>query len=742
METWRASAAEAASLLAATHGDPFALLGPHAAPGGVVWRAFLPGAVCVEALLPGGPRPLTPREEPGLFEGFLPGAARADCRRLRVHTRDTVWELDDAYAFGPLLGPLDDHLLLEGTHTRLHARLGAHLVTHEGVAGVRFAVWAPHARRVSVVGDFNLWDGRRHPMRRRVDSGLWEIFVPGLGEGALYKYELLGPDGALLPLKADPFGFAAELRPGTASVVADLEGFAWTDAAWLAARAARDWQAAPMSVYEVHAPSWKRHPDGRFWNWQELAADLIPYAKGMGFTHIEFMPVMEHPLDASWGYQPIGMHAVTARLGGPRGLMAFIDAAHAAGIGVILDWVPAHFPQDAHGLAWFDGTPLYEHPDPRRGYHPDWRTAIYDYGRTEVQSFLASNAMFWIERFHADGLRVDAVSSMIHLDYSRGAGEWEPNADGGNDNRDAIACLRRVNALVAAEGQGALMIAEEATDWRGVTDGPEHGGLGFQLKWNMGWMNDTLRYMAREPVHRGWHHGAMNFALMYAWNERYILPLSHDEVVHGKGSLLGRMPNGGEGADDWQRFANLRAYLGFMWGHPGKKLLFMGGEFGQWREWSEARELDWWLLRHAPHSGVQALVRDLNALHRGLPALHARDASPDGFAWIDADDDEDCVFSWLRFDGAGGPPVAVLCNMTAAPVDAHLVGLPAAGRWREALNTDASAYGGSGLGNLGRVTAQAAPALGQPASAWVMLPPLAALYLTPETWPPPEDPDA
>jgi len=742
MTDWRAGDAELTAFLAATHGDPFALLGPHLVPGGVVWRAFLPGASRVEALLPDGPRPLAPRGTEGFFEGLLPGTRREDCTRLRAQEPGGMREFHDAYAMGPALGPLDDHLLLEGTHTRLHERLGAHLIAHEGVAGTRFAVWAPHARRVSVVGDFNLWDGRRHPMRRRVDSGLWELFIPGIGEGTVYKYELLGPDGKLLPLKADPFGFAAELRPATASVVADLDGFEWTDRAWMAARAKSDAQAQPMSVYEVHAPSWKRHPDGRFWNWDELAADLIPYAKALGFTHLQLMPVMEHPLDASWGYQPVGMHAVTARLGGPRGLMRFVNAAHEAGLGVLLDWVPAHFPQDAHGLARFDGTPLFEHPDPQRGFHPDWGTAIYDYGRTEVRAFLASNAMFWIERFHADGLRVDAVSSMIHLDYSRGPGAWSPNEDGGNDNRDAIACLRHVNALVRREGRGALMIAEEATDWSGVTAPAAEGGLGFDLKWNMGWMNDTLRYVAKEPVHRGWHHQLMNFSLMYAFNERFVLPLSHDEVVHGKASLLGRMPKGGEGADDWQRFANLRAYLGYMWGHPGKKLLFMGGEIAQWREWSEARELDWWLLQYAPHRGVQTLVRDLNALHQALPALHAADAAPAGFEWIDPDDAEGCTFTWLRHDGAGGAPVAVLCNFTAAPREAHLIGLPAPGRWRELLNTDATVYGGSGLGNLGVVRAQDVPAFGQPASAWVMLPPLAAVYLAPEEWPPPEDNDA
>ena len=726
MESWAASDGDVAALLEARHPDPFAVLGPHAAAGGHVWRVLRPGAEHVEAMQGGRAFPLSKRHAFGFFEGMVPHGRPC---QLRVTEGGTTSIFADPYAFGPSLGPLDDHLLIEGTHQRLHERLGAHLILHEGVAGVRFAVWAPHAMRVSVVGEFNRWDGRWHPMRRRVDSGLWEIFLPGITEGTAYKYELLGADGQMLPLKADPFGFAAELRPANASVVARIDGFAWNDAAYLAARAKRDARRAPMSIYEVHAPSWKRHPDDRFWNWDELAADLIPYVVDLGFTHIEFMPVMEHPLDGSWGYQPIGMHAVTARLGHPLGLMRFIDAAHGAGIGVLLDWVPAHFPEDAHGLARFDGTALYEHPDPQRGYHPDWQTAIYDYGRKEVQAFLASNALFWLERFHADGLRVDAVSSMIHLDYSREAGQWTPNEDGGNDNRDAVGFLRRSNSMLAEQAPGALIIAEEATDWTGISAPVSQGGLGFAFKWNMGWMNDTLRYVAKDPLHRRWHHRLMNFGMMYAFNEAFILPLSHDEVVHGKATLLGRMPG-----DDWQRFANLRAYYGFMWGHPGKKLLFMGQEFGQWREWSETRELDWWLLAHKPHQGIQCLVRTLNHLHRDLPALHARDCEAEGFCWIDANASEHSLFTWLRFDGAGGPPLAVLCNFTPVPREAVLVGLPFGGVWREVLNTDAAEFGGSGQGNLGVVTATHDPAFGHPASARVFLPPLATIYLAPAAW--------
>ncbi|WP_424812079.1 1,4-alpha-glucan branching protein GlgB [Roseococcus sp. YIM B11640] len=734
MAGWRASDEDVAALIGARHGDPFALLGPHPSGDGIVVRALRPGADGVDVLFEDEVLPLTRRGDTPLFEGFFPGRPFPSPYALAIREGGGRMVILDPYAFGPTLGPLDDHLLLEGSHHRLPGRLGAHIITHEGAKGVRFAVWAPHATRVSVVGEFNRWDGRFHPMRRRVDSGIWEFFLPGLEEGQAYKYELAGPDGALLPLKADPVGFAAELRPATASVVACIEGFGWTDENWLEARKKLDARREPMSIYEVHAPSWKRHPDGRFWDWDRLALDLIPYVKDLGFTHIEFMPVMEHPFDASWGYQPIGLHAVTSRLGHPLGLARFIDAAHAAGIGVILDWVPAHFPNDAHGLSHFDGSTLYEHPDPRRGYHPDWQTAIYDYGRKEVEAFLTSNALFWLEQYHADGLRVDAVSSMIHLDYSRGPGEWVPNEDGGNDNRDAVGFLRRTNMLLATECPGALSIAEEATDWVGVSAPVAKGGLGFSFKWNMGWMNDTLRYVEKDPLHRRWYHGLMNFGLVYAFNENFILPLSHDEVVHGKGTLLGRMP--APDGDDWRRFANLRTYFAFMWGHPGKKLLFMGQEFGQWREWSEERELDWWLLQYPSHQGVRDLIRELNRLHREVPALHARDTEAEGFTWIDADDEQRSIFTWLRFDGEGGPPVAVLCNFTPVPRVATLIGLPQAGMWREVLNTDAKEYGGSGLGNLGRVKAVDEPAFNQPASAKVLLPPLATVYLMPEAWQP------
>jgi 1,4-alpha-glucan branching enzyme len=720
---WRAPPEEVARFLGARHADPFALLGPHAAEGGVVVRAFVPHA---EELFVQGVA-LERRDDAGFFEGLIPGATLPFRYVLQARNAGGAWTIEDPYRFGPVLGPLDDHLLVEGTHRRLHERLGAHAVEHEGVAGVRFAVWAPNASRVALVAGFNEWDTRRHPMRKRLDSGIWEIFIPGIGAGQPYKYAILDRDGVEQPWKADPFGLAAELRPSTASLVAEEARFAWRDAAFLAARPARQAPHAAISIYEVHAPSWRRHPDGRFYTWDELAESLIPYAAWMGFTHLELMPVMEHPLDESWGYQPIGMFAPTARLGDARGLMRFVDAAHEAGLGVILDWVPAHFPRDPHGLIRFDGQPLYEHADPRRGQHREWGTAVFDYGRREVAAFLTASALHWIERFHADGLRVDAVSAMIWHDHGRAAGDWVPNEDGSTENREAIAFLRQVNTLVAQEHPGAMMVAEEATSWPGVTKPAAEHGLGFGFKWNMGWMNDTLRYVAMDPLYRRWHHGLITFGLTYAFSENFVLPLSHDEVVHGKGSLLGRLPKG-RSVDDWERFATLRAYYGFMWGHPGKKLLFMGGEIAQWREWSEARELDWHLLQWAPHQGVQRLVRDLNLAYRATPALHAKDAEWAGFRWIEPDDSEHSTFSWLRFGAAEDPPVAVLCNFTPEPRRMR-IGLPRPGLWREIVNTDAVAYGGSGLGNLGAVRAEDVPDRGFPASAEVTLPPLATIWL-------------
>jgi 1,4-alpha-glucan branching enzyme len=720
---WRAADDDVARIAAARHGDPFAILGQHRAAGGMAVRAFVPDAEHVQVLWDGGCLGLVPRGTEGFFEGFLPGEESRIAYRLRAENAGGVWEFADPYAFAPVLGPLDDHLLVEGTHQRLYERLGAHPMTHEGTDGVLFAVWAPQARRVSVVGDFNRWDGRRHQMRKRVDSGLWEIFAPGVTGGTAYKYEIVGAQGALLPLKADPFAYSGELRPSTASIVASTGRFAWDDAQHMTSRKGAEARRAPMAIYEVHLGSWRRNEAGGFLSYDELAAQLIPYAVDMGFTHIELMPVSEHPLDASWGYQPIGLFAPTRRFGDPAGFQRFVDEAHRAGLGVILDWVPAHFPTDEHGLAHFDGAPLYEHPDPRRGFHPDWNTAIYDFGRREVANFLASNALYWLDRFHIDGLRVDAVASMLYLDYSRKAGEWLPNPGGGNDNRDAVRFLQRVNELVYAAFPGTMTIAEESTAWPGVSHPTSSGGLGFGFKWNMGWMNDTLAYMALDPVHRRWHHDKVTFGLLYAFSENFVLPLSHDEVVHGKGSIIGRMPG-----DDWRKFAGARAYYGFMWGYPGKKLLFMGQEFGQRREWNFDASLDWHLLGDAPHQGLQALVRDLNRLHREKPALHARDCEPEGFQWIAADDAAQSVFAWLRRGGPDARPVAVVSNFTPEPRHSYRIGLPHAGRWREIFNSDARDYGGSGAGNLGAVTAHAHPSHGFPASAEITLPPLATIY--------------
>ncbi len=726
--TWRADTGDVEAIVAARHGDPFALLGLHETPAGAVIRALVPGAQRLVAETPEG-REIAVLErvhDAGFFEGLTPPETRAPYR-LAAENEAGAWRFFDPYAFPPFLGPLDDHLLVAGEHQKLYERLGAQVVVHEGVEGTNFAVWAPNARRVSVVGDFNQWDGRRAQMRKRVDSGIWEIFLPGVGPGAVYKYEILGRHGELLPLKADPLGFEAELRPSTASVVAPREGHDWGDAGHMRERVKYDPRRAPMSIYEVHLPSWRRAEGGRFLTYDELADQLAPYVADMGFTHIELLPINEHPLDASWGYQPIGLFAPTRRHGDAAGFRRFVDRAHRAGLSVILDWVPAHFPTDEHGLARFDGGPLYEHADPRRGFHPDWNTAIYDYGRREVANFLIANALYWLDRFHIDGLRVDAVASMLYLDYSRKAGEWAPNPDGSNDNRDAVRFLQRFNELVYGLYPGVMTIAEESTAWAGVTLPTSSGGLGFGFKWNMGWMNDTLRYMSSDPVYRKWRHNELTFGLLYAFAENFVLPLSHDEVVHGKGSIVTKMPG-----DDWRRFAGARAYYGFMWGHPGKKLLFMGQEFGQRREWDYASQLDWDLLKHAPHAGLQAYVRDLNRLYRSRAALHARDCESDGFQWVVVDDADNSLFAFLRFGDDRARPVLVVSNFTPVPRHAYRLGLPRGGRWREILNSDAVVYGGSGVGNLGAIEARAEGFAGFPACADLTIPPLATLFFEPD----------
>jgi 1,4-alpha-glucan branching enzyme len=726
---WHASEKDVAAIVAGRHADPFAVLGLHQTPKGTALRVFAPGAQKLRAVEIGDLTAfdLVRRHPEGFFEGLVTGKTGRFLYRLSAANEGGTWEFHDPYMFGPVLGPMDDYLLVEGTHKNLYGRLGAHPMVLDGIAGVHFAVWAPNARRVSLVGDFNAWDGRRHPMRKRIESGIWEIFAPDLAEGTVYKFEIVARDGRLLPLKADPLAFASELRPSTASVVARTDNFTWTDSDYLIARANRDQRRSPMAIYELHLGSWRRGPDNRFLSYDEIAAELIPYVQGLGFTHIELMPINEHPLDDSWGYQPIGLFSPTARHGGPAAFARLVDAAHAAGIGVILDWVPAHFPVDAHGLALFDGEPLYEDADRRRGFHPDWNTAVYDFGRAEVANFLAASALYWLDRFHIDGLRVDAVASMLYLDYSRKPGEWAPNIQGGNTNLEAVALLRKVNTLVYGEHPGTMTVAEESTSWPGVCLPTDKGGLGFGFKWNLGWMHDTLEYFSRNPIHRRFHHNEMTFGLLYAFSENFVLPLSHDEVVHGKGSIIGRMPG-----DDWQRFATLRAYYAFMWGYPGKKLLFMGQEFGQYAEWNFHHALDWSLCQYERHGGLRDCVRDLNALYRTLPALHARDCEAEGFRWIVVDDAVQSVFAWVRTGGGDDPPVVAVCNFTSVPRKSYRVGLPQAGAWREIMNTDAGIYGGSGLGNLGRVKATAKPAHGFPASAALTLPPLGVLYLTPD----------
>jgi 1,4-alpha-glucan branching enzyme len=703
------------------HGDPFAVLGVQAAGSGFVARCFIPHAETVTALTLAGRKvgELTRRHDAGFFEGKVSIRKRQPLR-YRAANAGGEWRVGDAYSFGPVLGPMDDYYIAEGSHLRLFDKLGAHLIDHEGATGVHFAVWAPNARRVSVVGDFNDWDGRRHVMRRRVDTGIWEIFVPDIGAGRAYKFEIVGADGKLVPLKADPFAFRSELRPATASVTTALPAHRWGDDAHRSYWRSVDPRRVPISTYEVHAGSWQRRDDGTFLSWDELAERLIPYAVDMGFTHIEFLPVSEHPYDPSWGYQTTGLYAPSARFGEPEGFARFVDGAHRAGLGVILDWVPAHFPVDAHGLSRFDGTALYEHADPRKGFHPDWQTAIYNFGRREVVSYLVNNALYWAEKYHVDGFRVDAVASMLYLDYSRKAGEWIPNEKGGRENLEAVRFLQQMNRVLYGGHPGVVTIAEESTSWPKVSQPVHEGGLGFGFKWNMGFMNDTLRYLAREPVHRKHHHQEITFGLMYAYSENFVLPLSHDEVVHGKGTLLHKMSG-----DDWQKFATLRAYYAFMWGYPGKKLLFMGQEFAQRAEWSEERALDWWLLDHAPHRGVRQLVRDLNAAYRSRPALHARDCEGEGFSWLVVDDAARSVFAWLR-KAPGAPPVAVVSNFTPVPREDYRLPLPHAGRWREIVNTDAADYGGSGKGNGGAVEAKQE---GGGAVATLLLPPLATLML-------------
>ncbi|HTI19048.1 MAG TPA: 1,4-alpha-glucan branching protein GlgB [Trinickia sp.] len=718
------------ALVDARHPDPFSKLGLHRTTHGHIVRAMLPGASAVSVIerergsVLGR---LTLIHPAGLYAGFV---ERAAPYRLRIDWHGVEQVIEDTYSFGPVLDEAALYRLVRSDPYAVMECLGARPSSLDGIPGVRFAVWAPNARRVSVVGDFNVWDGRRHPMRLRHEAGVWELFVPRLAVGSRYKFEIIGFDGHTLPLKADPCAMQTEHTPATASIVTDverIEHFPWSDGEWITRRSALHSPHAPISIYEVQAQSWLRiEEEGRRnLTWRELADRLIPYVLGMGFTHVEFLPIAEHPFGGSWGYQPLSPFAPSARYGPPEGFAEFVNRAHEAGLGVIIDWVSAHFPNDAHGLIAFDGMPLYEHADPREGYHQDWNTLIYNLGRNEVSAFLIASALAWILRYHVDGLRVDAVASMLYRDYSRAAGEWVPNIYGGRENLESIAFLRRVNHEVAhAPGMpGAITIAEESTAWPGVTARVEDGGLGFNYKWNMGWMHDTLHFMREDPVYRRFHHHNMTFGLVYAYAERFVLPLSHDEVVHGKGSLFGKMRG-----DRWQRFANLRAYLGFMWTHPGKKLLFMGGEFAQEAEFDHDASPSWHLLDDSLHRGMQLLVRDLNRLYTNEPALHALDAEPGGFEWLVGDDSANSVFAYRRCAGSG-QEMAVVCNFTPVPRRGYRIGLPLAGGWTEVLNTDASAYGGSNLGNGGAIVTESVASHGKPFSALLTLPPLATIVL-------------
>lgn len=698
--------------------DPHAVLGAHVGTAGVTIRTLQPLADNVVVVTEGG-RVEARHEQEGIWVAVLPVSTVPDYR-LEVTYDGTQLVRDDPYRFLPTVGELDQHLIREGRHELLWTVLGANVRTYPGalgqVEGTSFAVWAPNATAVRVVGDFNYWQGSTHALRSLGQSGVWEIFVPGVAAGARYKFEIRGKDGAWRQ-KADPLARSTEVPPATASVVEEST-FKWTDHAWLGARASRDPHTGPLSIYEVHLGSWRPGL-----GYRELAQQLTDYILELGFTHVEFMPVAEHPFGGSWGYQVTSYFAPTSRFGSPDDFRFLVDTLHAAGIGVILDWVPAHFPKDEWALARFDGTPLYEHADPLRGEQPDWGTLVFDFGRAEVRNFLVANATYWLEEFHVDGLRVDAVASMLYLDYSRQPGQWHPNVHGGRENLEAIAFLQEANATAYRRNPGVMIIAEESTAWPGVTSPTDGGGLGFGLKWNMGWMNDTLRYLAESPINRRYHHHEVTFSMVYAYSERFVLPISHDEVVHGKGSVLGRMPG-----DRWQQLAGVRALLAYQWSHPGKQLLFMGSEFGQANEWSESRSLDWYLLDEPGHRGLLTLTRDLNATYSRYPALWDLDHDPAGFEWIDSQDADHNVLAYLRKD-RNGQQVAVVVNFAGVPHEGYRLGLPSGGTWLEVLNTDAEIYGGSGVGNLGQVEAEPVPHYSRPFSVQLRVPPLGVLYL-------------
>ena len=729
--------ARANALLAGQNADPFGILGPHPVLSGWAIRFFIPWAA--EASIAFKIPPISPAKiadasklrPEGLFEAVWPSnqptPPEPGSYKIKGRTHfGEPFELFDPYAFPFFLTDFDLHLMNEGRHFDAYEKLGAHLHTVAGVPGTHFAVWAPAAKRVSIVGDMNHWDGRVHPMRPRGSSGIWELFLPEVGEGAVYKYEIVGPRGNLLPLKADPYAFRGELRPDNGSVVGNLQSHQWNDAAWIAHRQQKNWLESPVSIYEVHLGSWRRVPEdhNRWLSYRELADQLIPYVKELGYSHIELLPIMEHPFDGSWGYQTLGYYAATSRFGTPADFQEFVDRCHQAGIGVLLDWTPAHFPRDAHGLSQFDGTHLFEHADPRQSAHPDWGTLVYNYGRNEVRNYLISNALFWLDKYHIDGLRVDAVASMLYLDYSRKPGEWVPNRYGGRENLEAVEFFKTLNAVAHERFPGILTIAEESTAWPSVSRPTYLGGLGFSLKWNMGWMNDTLKYLSANPIYRKYEHNKITFSLIYAFSENFVLPFSHDEVVHGKNSLLHKMPG-----DLWQQFANLRLLYAYQYAHPGKKLLFMGQEFGQREEWNEARSLDWHLLQWDSHRGIQKLVTDLNHLMAAEPALHQVDFDWRGFEWIDCNDGDNSVLSFVRNGKTPDELFVVVLNATPVVREGYIVGVPRAGFYKEVLNTDASHYGGSNVGNIGGQNAANDSRQGRPYSLCLTLPPLSALFL-------------
>ncbi len=718
------------AIVHANFNDIFAVLGMHPNPSdkGLIVRCFLPGALSVTVMARSNNAKvasLSQIDSAGLFEGLMGRRVKRFDYYLKVNYPQLTTNVEDAYQYPSVLAPEDLYLFGEGTHEQAYRWLGAQLREVNGISGTVFSVWAPNASRVSVVGDFNHWDGRCNVMREHPDSGIWEIFIPGLVESVSYKYEIRNASGEVLPQKADPFALAMQGSPDTASVSVPNTSYSWTDAAWMARH---EGPAQPhedaVSIYEVYLGSWRRNSGEShdYLSYSQLAEQLIPYVLEMGFTHLQLMPISEFPFDGSWGYQPIGLYAPTSRFGRPEEFKYFIDQCHAHNLGVLLDWVPGHFPSDEHGLGKFDGSHLYEHADLQKGFHPDWNTLIYNYGRAEVVSFLLSNALFWLEEYHIDGLRVDAVASMLYLDYSRKDGEWSANEHGGRENLEAIELLKTVTSRAYFKHPNTMMIAEESTAWPGVSRPVDQGGLGFGFKWNMGWMNDTLRYMERDPVHRQHHHHEMTFGLVYAFSENFVLPLSHDEVVHGKGSLIDKMPG-----DEWQKFANLRAYFGFMWGHPGKKLLFMGSEFAQRQEWNHDQSLDWHLLEQPEHAGIQQLVKDLNALYRQQPALYQQDCSAQGFEWLDDDNSEQSIFAFLRKGNLDSPPVLVVSNMTPTPHYNYQLGVPEKGFYREALNTDSSQYGGSNIGNQGGVSTIEQAGHGHAYQLNLTLPPLSTV---------------